>query len=223
VWKKANVRAYFHSLRASVAHDTLRGEWCFGATTQHRPERILALPSQQICEKRQWSDEKIVGRTIPLMEARRAPRTLKHTVTCGLVCFFVGLSACAPTITQMTQSEGRPGTVVSLSMQYLVGWPRVEIGAEMMDWPQLTLLAANPERKDIPGEDLIWIEDKILQFTVPDIPPGQYKVTIHDDKGPPGDLVYSALETTAYMLFPPVWPFLFRANYAQFDFTVIER
>jgi hypothetical protein len=97
-------------------------------------------------------------------------------------------------------------------MEYLVGWPRVEVGGKMMDWPQLKLLATTPNRKDVPGEELIWIEDKILQFTIPELPPGDYRVIIHDDKGPPGDWVYSALETTAYVIFPPVWPFVFRAN-----------
>jgi hypothetical protein len=111
--------------------------------------------------------------------------------------------------------EARPGTVVSLSMEYLVGWPRVEISGNMMDWPQLKLMASKPERKDVPGEDLVWIEDKILQFTVPDLPPGDYVVTIHDDKGPPGDSVYAALETTAYVFFPPVWPYVFRSNQTQ--------
>jgi len=111
--------------------------------------------------------------------------------------------------------EARPGTVISLSMEYLVGWPRVEISGNTMDWPQLKLMASKPERKDVPGEDLVWIEDKILQFTVPDLPPGDYVVTIHDDKGPPGDSVYAALETTAYVLFPPVWPYVFRSNQTQ--------
>ena len=108
--------------------------------------------------------------------------------------------------------EARPGTVISLSMEYLVGWPRVEISGNTMDWPQLKLMASKPERKDVAGEDLVWIEDKILQFTVPDLPPGDYVVTIHDDKGPPGDSVYAALETTAYVFFPPVWPYVFRSN-----------
>jgi len=111
--------------------------------------------------------------------------------------------------------EARPGTVVSLSMEYLVGWPRVEISGNTMDWPQLKLMASKPERKDVPGEDLVWIEDKILQFTVPDLAPGDYVVTIHDDKGPPGDSVYAALETTAYVFFPPVWPYVFRSNQTQ--------
>ncbi|HEX4990116.1 MAG TPA: hypothetical protein VFW91_15165 [Candidatus Binatia bacterium] len=117
----------------------------------------------------------------------------------------------------MSPVEGTPGTSVSLSMEYLVGWPRVEIGGKMMDWPQLKLLAANPDRREVPGEELVWIEDKILQFTIPDLPPGNYTVTIHDDKGPPGDTVYSVLETTAYVIFPPVWPYVFRSNQTQFD------
>ncbi|MBM4260173.1 MAG: DUF2141 domain-containing protein [Deltaproteobacteria bacterium] len=91
----------------------------------------------------------------------------------------------------------------------------------MMDWPQLKLMAQKPERQHVPGEELIWIEDKVLQFTVPDLPPGEYTVTIHDDKGPPGDLIYSFLETTAYVIFPPVWPFLFRANQAQTTLRVL--
>lgn len=155
------------------------------------------------------------------MKTHRSPRTAKSSCLCALFFFSVSLSACAPQITQMSPSEGQPGTVVNLSMQYLVGWPRVEIGGKMMDWPQLKLIAANQDRKDLPGEDLLWIEDKILQFAVPEIPPGQYKVTVHDDKGPPGDPIYSALETVAYVMFPPVWPFLFRANYTQFDFHVL--
>jgi hypothetical protein len=106
-------------------------------------------------------------------------------------------------------------------MEYLVGWPRVEIGGKMMDWPQLKLLAANPDRREVPGEELVWIEDKILQFTIPDLPPGNYTVTIHDDKGPPGDTVYSVLETTAYVIFPPVWPYVFRSNQTQFDLRVL--
>ena len=121
----------------------------------------------------------------------------------------------------MSPVEGTPGTSVSLSMEYLVGWPRVEIGGKMMDWPQLKLLAANPDRREVPGEELVWIEDKILQFTIPDLPPGNYTVTIHDDKGPPGDTVYSVLETTAYVIFPPVWPFVFRSNQTQFDLRVL--
>jgi len=123
--------------------------------------------------------------------------------------------SCAPRVTHMGPLEARPRTVVSLSMEYLVGWPRVEISGNMMDWPQLKLMASKPERKDVPGEDLVWIEDKILQFTVPDLPPGDYVVTIHDNKGPPGDSVYAALETTAYVFFPPVWPYVFRSNQTQ--------
>ena len=128
---------------------------------------------------------------------------------CTLFCC---LSACAPRVVQMNPLEGKPGSVVSLSMEYLVGWPRVEIADQMMDWPQLKLMASKPERKNVPGEELVWIEDKILQFTIPDLPPGEYQVTIHDDKGPPGDPIYSVLETTAYLIFPPVWPFVMRSN-----------
>jgi hypothetical protein len=121
----------------------------------------------------------------------------------------------------MSPQAGTPGTLVSLSMKYLVGWPRVELGGKTMDWPQLKLLAANPARKEVPGEELVWIEDKILQFEIPDLPPGNYTVIIHDDKGPPGDPVYAFLETSAYLVFPPVWPFVFRSNQTQFDLRVL--
>jgi hypothetical protein len=90
-----------------------------------------------------------------------------------------------------------------------------------MDWPQLRLIATDPARKDVPGEDLIWIEDKVLQFKIPPLPPGDYKVIIHDDKGPPGDPVYSFLETTAYLAFPPVWPFVLRANRTEVMLRVL--
>ena len=106
-------------------------------------------------------------------------------------------------------------------MEYLVGWPRVEIAERVLDWPQLKLMAAALERKDVPGEELIWIEDKVLQFKIPDLPPADYKVVVHDDKGPPGDPVYAALETTAYVIFPPVWPFVFRSNRTEFMLRVL--
>lgn len=132
--------------------------------------------------------------------------------------------ACAPRITNITPgviTDGRPGNVMSLSIEYLVGWPRVEIGGKIMDWPQLKLIAADADRKHVPGEELVWIEDKVLQFTIPDLPPADYNVIIHDDKGPPGDPVYSALETTAYVIFPPVWPFVFRSNRTEFTLRVL--
>jgi len=131
------------------------------------------------------------------------------------------LTSCAPQATQIIPLEGPPGTTVSLSMEYLVGWPRVEIGGVMMDWPQLKLLAADPARRNIRGEELVWIEDKILQFKIPNLAPGEYTVVIHDDKGPPGDLVYSFLETTAYLVFPPVWPFVLRSNQAEMKLRVL--
>ncbi len=98
---------------------------------------------------------------------------------------FMWFSGCAPHVTQMTPLAGQPGSIVSLLMVNLVGWPRVEIGSEMMDWPKLKLLSADPAKKDVRGEDLVWIEDKILQFRIPDLKPGDYTVTIHDDKGLP--------------------------------------
>lgn len=145
---------------------------------------------------------------------------LIRQLTRGLI-FCLLVSACAPRVVEMSSPEGAPGTLISLSLEYLVGWPRVEIGGKMMDWPQLKLLAANPDRKGVPGEELIWIEDKILQFKIPDLPAGNYTVTVHDDKGPPGDPVYSVLETTAYVIFPPVWPFVFRSNQTQFNLRVL--
>jgi len=106
-------------------------------------------------------------------------------------------------------------------MEYLVGWPRVEIGGRMMEWPDLKLRATDPARQEAPGEDLIWIEDKILQFKIPELAPGDYKVVIHDDKGPPGDTIYAVLETTAYLLFPPVWPFVLRSNTTELTLRVL--
>jgi len=137
-----------------------------------------------------------------------------------LIC-WVGLAACAPKIVHIDPIEGTPGTVVSLSMEYLVGWPRVEIGGQVMDYPRLKLTGLKPDRRDVPDKELVWIEDKILQFRVPDLPPGEYKVTIHDDKGPPGDRIYAILETTGYLIFPPVWPFVFRSNETEAIFKVL--
>jgi hypothetical protein len=142
-------------------------------------------------------------------------------LSAGFGAIVLLLSACAPRITNIAPAEGRPGTLVSVSLEYLVGWPRVEIGEKIMDWSQIKLIAMAPERKNVPGEELIWIEDKILQFKIPDLPPAEYKVIVHDDKGPPGDPVYSALETTAYVIFPPVWPFVFRSNQTEFKLRVL--
>ena len=154
-----------------------------------------------------------------MLAYRKARSPIQKVCYCAV--FYLSIYACAPRVVNMSPIEGTPGTSVSLSIEYLVGWPRVEIGGKMMDWPQLKLLAANPDRREVPGEELVWIEDKILQFTIPDLPPGNYTVTIHDDKGPPGDTVYSVLETTAYVIFPPVWPFVFRSNQTQFDLHVL--
>ena len=148
----------------------------------------------------------------------------KELTRLALLPSFIGLcvlAGCAPRVVQMVPTEGRPGSIVSLSMEYLVGWPRVEIGNEIMDWPKLTLLATDPARQDIRGEELVWIEDKILQFKIPNLQPGEYTVTIHDDKGPPGDPVYSFLETTAYLAFPPVWPFVMRPNQTAVKLRVL--
>lgn len=139
------------------------------------------------------------------------------------VTMLLAAPSCAPRVVEMTPLRGMPGDTVSVSMQYLVGWPRVEIANVMMDWPQLKLQASDVSRRDVPGEELIWIEDKILHFKIPELAPGDYKVTIHDDKGPPGDLIYSFLETTAYLAFPPVWPFVLRSNQAQVDLRVLPK
>jgi len=138
----------------------------------------------------------------------------------GIGCLLATLS-CAPRVTHVAPIEARPGTTVDLPMRYLVGWPRVEIAGTTMTWPDLKLGAANPDRKNVAGEDLVWIEDKILQFTVPMLAPGDYQVMIHDDKGPPGDGVYAVLETAAYLLFPPVWPFVLRSNQTQVTLRVL--
>jgi hypothetical protein len=137
-----------------------------------------------------------------------------------VIVSFLFLLACAPTVLQIEPAQGRPGTVVSLSMKYLVGWPRVEIAGEALDYYQLKLLGLKPERRDVSDMELTWIEDKVLQFRVPDLPPGEYRVTVHDDKGPPGDPIYSVLETTAYLVFPPVWPFVMRSNETSIKFRV---
>lgn len=110
---------------------------------------------------------------------------------------------------------------MSLSMEYLVGWPRIEVGGKKLDYYRLKLLAADPQSQPVPAEELSWIEDKVLQFRIPELPPGEYTVTIHDDKGPPGDKVYAFLETTAYVVFPPVWPFVLRSNETQVTLRVL--
>ncbi len=145
----------------------------------------------------------------------------RNLVVLVIVSCLLASSSCAPRIVHVSPTEGVPATLVNVSIEYLVGWPRVQIGNVMMDWPQLKLIAAEAARKEIPGEELVWIEDKVLQFKIPVLPPGEYDVIVHDDKGPPGDLTYSFLETTAYVIFPPVWPFVFRSNQAQFKFRVL--
>ena len=142
----------------------------------------------------------------------------KAVVAC---CLFT--VSCAPRIVNINTRQGIPGDTVSVSMEYLIGWPRVQIGTATMDWPQLKLQATAADRREIRGEELIWIEDKILHFKIPELAPGDYQVIIHDDKGPPGDLVYSFLETAAYLAFPPVWPFVLRSNQAQLDLRVLPK
>jgi hypothetical protein len=158
------------------------------------------------------------------MGNKRRHSVPKRGIRCALLgsaWLVILCSSCAPRILDVNPREGKPATTVNVAMEYLVGWPRVEIGKTTMDWPQLKLIAADPARKDVPGEELVWIEDKILQFKIPVLPPGEYDVIIHDDKGPPGDLTYSLLETTAYVAFPPVWPFVFRSNHTQFKLRVL--
>jgi len=150
-------------------------------------------------------------------------RSPKQSLLFVAVILALANVSCAPRITSVTPMEGTPATTITVAMEYLVGWPRVEIGDTILDWPQLKLIAARADRRDVPGEELVWIEDKFLQFKIPDLSPGEYVVTIHDDKGPPGDPVYSALETTAYVAFPPVWPFVFRSNQTQFSLRVLPK
>src|SRR5436190_4491845 len=87
-----------------------------------------------------------------------------------LACLGAG---CAPKVIQMEPLAGAPGTLVSLSMENLVGWPRVEMGGKVMDYPELKLEGLRPERRDVPDMELVWIEDKILRFRVPELPPGE--------------------------------------------------
>ncbi len=156
------------------------------------------------------------------LKARKVrARRLRVRFLFGLTAWLLVAAACAPRILEVAPLEGRPATTVNVAMEYLVGWPRVEIGGTIMDWPQLKLMAADPARKEVPGEELVWIEDKILQFKIPDLAAGEYNVVIHDDKGPPGDVTYSFLETSAYVAFPPVWPFVFRSNRAEFQLRVL--
>ena len=137
------------------------------------------------------------------------------------IAFLLSAASCAPRVVQVQPGEGTPGTTISVAMEYLVGWPRVEIAGHTMEWSELRLLGLKPESEKIPGEELTWIEDKILQFRIPSLPPGDYTVIIHDDKGPPGEPLYSALESTAYIAFPPVWPFIFRSNQAQIRLKIL--
>ena len=139
-----------------------------------------------------------------------------------LSLFVLLVLSCAPKLLETQSFQGTAGETVRVPMRYLVGWPRIEIGDQTLNWSDLKLTSLDPNRHDVPGEELVWIEDKILHFPIPDIGPGTYTVTVHDDKGPPGDMIYSILETTAYMVFPPVWPFVFRSNQIKFPLTVLS-
>ena len=156
-----------------------------------------------------------------MRRVRTACILLEFDIFIILLLSALTLSSCAPRVVRIDPKEGAPGTIVSLSMEYLVGWPRVAIGGHMMDSYQVELSSADPERQEVPGEELVWIEDKVLHFRVPDLPPGEYLVTIYDDKGPPEENVYAFLETTAYVVFPPVWPFVFRSNETQTTLKVM--
>jgi len=148
---------------------------------------------------------------------------LRRAVLISFVAFSFCASSCAPRIVRMQPDEGAPGTLISLSMEYLVGWPRVEIGGHVMEWSELRLLGTKPASEGIPGEELVWIEDKVLQFRIPNLAPGNYTVIVHDDKGPPGEPLYSALESAAYVAFPPVWPFIFRSNQVQGTLKILPK
>jgi hypothetical protein len=139
-----------------------------------------------------------------------------------LTLFVLLVTSCAPKLLQMQPIQGTVGQTVEVPIRYLVGWPRIEIGDQTLIWSEFKLISLDPNRRDVPGEELVWIEDKILHFPIPDVAPGTYTVTVHDDKGPPGDTIYSILETTAYMIFPPVWPFVFRSNQTKFRLTVLS-
>jgi hypothetical protein len=140
----------------------------------------------------------------------------------SLSFFVLLIPSCAPTLLETPSLQGTAGETVRVPIRYLVGWPRVEIGDQTLNWSDLKLTSLDPNRRDVPGEELVWIEDKILHLPIPDIGPGTYTITVHDDKGPPGDMIYSILETTAYMIFPPVWPFVFRSNQTKFLLTVLS-
>ena len=140
---------------------------------------------------------------------------------CYCAVFYLSIYACAPRVINMGPVEGTPGTSVSLSMEYLVGWPRVEIGGKMMDWPQIKLLAANPARKEVPGEELALTE-------IQDTP-------VYDSRSSPGKLYshYPRRQRTtrrhglfgagnhSLRHFSTVWPFVFRSNQTQFDLRVL--
>ena len=136
--------------------------------------------------------------------------------------FLLLVTSCAPKLLETQSFQGTAGETVRVPLRYLVGWPRVEIGDQTLIWSDLKLTSLDPNRRDVPGEELVCIEDKILHFPIPDVGPGTYTVTVHDDKGPPGDTIYSILETTAYIVFPPVWPFVFRSNQTKFILTVLS-
>src|SRR6185312_2309176 len=107
---------------------------------------------------------------------QRLEVSFKISFFLSVVILALANLSCAPRITSVTPLEGAPATTITVSMEYLVGWPRVEISDKVLEWPQLKLIAASPERRDVPGEELVWIEDKFLQFTIPDISPGEYVV-----------------------------------------------
>ena len=174
-----------------------------------------------------WRASKRIYRRVLMCRSRGSASPIggltRHN---SALLFLIGLVAvygCAPRITAVEPGAGTPGTTINLFMKYLVGWPRVEIAGQTLKWGDLRLLSANPENESIRGEDLAWIEDKILQFRIPDIAPGDYVVTVFDDKGPPDQPLHSALETAAYAAFPPVWPYLFRSNRAETRLVVLRR
>jgi hypothetical protein len=136
--------------------------------------------------------------------------------------FVLFVTSCAPKLLETQSFQGTAGETVRVPIRYLVGWPRVEIGDQTLVWSDVKLTSLDPNRRDVPGEELVWIEDKILHFPIPDVGPGTYTITVHDDKGPPGDMIYSILEATAYIVFPPVWPFVFRSNQTKFFLTVLS-
>ena len=76
-----------------------------------------------------------------------------------LLTFFVLLvTSCAPKLLQTHSFQGTVGETVKVPIRYLVGWPRIEIGDRTLIWSDFKLISLDPNRRDVPGEELVWIE-----------------------------------------------------------------